>query len=309
MPHIHHHDEHNVGHSHNHLTDSGHFGLVFIIGILLNMAFVIVEIIFGISASSMSLVADAGHNFGDVLSLVFAWIAFILAKRKPTSTHTYGFRRTTILAALLNSFILLMSIGVIGWEAIQHLRHPVPVASNIIIIVAAAGILINGTVALMFFRDRKNDINIRSAFQHMAIDALVSFGVVAGGVIIRFTEWYWMDSVISLIIVAVVLFSTWKLFLESFHFALDAVPKNIDYSSVQKYLTAIEGVEDVHDLHIWGVSTTETALTVHLYMPEGIPDDRFIFRLSEEIHCHFGIEHSTIQVENSSADSAHYGKF
>jgi cobalt-zinc-cadmium efflux system protein len=311
MSHKHHHNEHNHehGHNHNHSHVPEHFGLVFIIGIVLNIGFVIIEVIYGISARSMALVADAGHNFGDVLSLLFAWIAYVLAKRKPTSTHTYGLRRTTILAALLNSFILLMSLGVIGWEAVLHLQHPVPVAGNIIIIVAAIGILINGLVALMFFKGRKRDINIRSAFQHMAMDALVSLGVVVGGVIIRLTAWYWIDSVISLIIVAVILVSTWKLFMESFHFALDAVPKNIEYDAVKKFLLATEGVEEVHDLHIWGVSTTETALTVHLYMPNGIPDNQFIFRLSEDIQHRFGIEHSTIQIENSSADSGHYGKF
>jgi cobalt-zinc-cadmium efflux system protein len=303
----HHHHQHNHDNNHSHATLN--FGLVFIIGILLNIVFVITEVIYGISAKSMALLADAGHNFGDVLSLIFAWIAFMLAKRKPTSTHTYGLRRTTILAALFNSFILLMSLGVIGWEAILHLQNPVPVASNIIIIVAAIGIFINGAVAWMFFKQRKNDINIRSAFQHMAVDALVSFGVVAGGVVIKFTDWFWIDSVISLAIVAVIFVSTWKLFMESFHFALDAVPKNIEYGSVREYLLSIDGVEEVHDLHIWGVSTTETALTVHLYMPKGVPDDQFIFRLSEEIHNNFAIEHSTIQVENISAEAGHYGKF
>ncbi|MFL5727881.1 MAG: cation diffusion facilitator family transporter [Cytophagaceae bacterium] len=305
--HGHNHDHHHHDHGHSHVP--AHFGLMFLVGIVLNIVFVAAEVIYGISSGSMALVADAVHNFGDVLSLIVAWVAFMLSSRKPTSTHTYGFRRTTILAALLNSFILLMSLGIIGWEAFMHLRHPAPVASDTIMAVAGIGILINGVVALMFFRDRKNDINIRSAFQHMAVDALISLGVVLGGLAIRFTSWYWIDPLISLIIVAIVLVSTWKLFMESFHFALDAVPRNIDYLAVKKYLAEIEGVEEVHDLHIWGVSTTETALTVHLFMPAGVPDDRFIFRLGDEIHHHFGIGHSTIQVENSLAGEGHLGAF
>jgi cobalt-zinc-cadmium efflux system protein len=254
----------------------------------------------------MSLVADAGHNFGDVLSLVFSWIAIVLAKKKPTQIYTYGFRRTTILAALLNAIILLISLGIIGWEAFRHLQHPVIVSGKTIMVVSAIGILINAIVAYLFYKDREKELNMKSAFLHMVIDALISLGVVIGGVAIFYTHWYWIDSVLSFIIILIVLYSTWKMFVESVDFALDAVPKNIKFTEVHNYLFSIDGVEEVHDLHIWGVSTTEIALTVHLVMPKGIPDEKFIFWLSDELNHHFGIEHSTIQVEQIYGHEGHH---
>jgi cobalt-zinc-cadmium efflux system protein len=304
-----HQHSHDHTHSHSHAHAPVNFGRVFIIGIALNLLFVIVETLYGLQSGSMALVADAGHNFGDVLSLVFAWIAFLLAKRKPTKLYTYGLRRTTILVALLNSVILLVSLGIIGWESVWHIRHNVPVQSQTIIIVSFIGIIINGLVALAFFKERKSDINAKGVFLHMASDALISLGVVIGGFIIYFTKWYWLDSVISLVIIVIVLISTWKLFVESIDFALDAVPRSIKFNSVFEYLSKIEGVEEVHDLHIWGVSTTETALTVHLVMTKGVPDSNFIFHVGEELHHHFGIEHSTIQIENIFPHPGHHKGF
>jgi cobalt-zinc-cadmium efflux system protein len=289
---------HSHSHAHHHSHIPVNFGRLFIIGITLNLIFVFVEIFFGIQAGSMALVADAGHNFGDVLSLVFAWIAFLLAKKKPTGLYTFGFRRTTILVALLNSVVLLFSLGIIGLEAITNISYHVPVKSETVIIVSLIGMFINGFVALMFFKGKESDINAKGVYLHMASDALISLGVVIGGIIIYFTEWYWLDSVISLVIIIVILVSTWKLFVESIDFALDAVPQKINFTSVFNFLSKIEGVEEVHDLHIWGISTTETVLTVHLVMTKGVPDDQFVFRISRELHHRFGIEHSTIQVEH-----------
>jgi cobalt-zinc-cadmium efflux system protein len=296
---------HKHSHSHQHNHAPLNFGRVFIIGIALNLIFVVVEVLYGIQAGSMALVADAGHNFGDVLSLVFAWIAFLLAKRKPTGLYTYGLRRTTILVALLNSVILLVSLGIIGWEAVSHIRNEVPVQSETIIIVSLIGIIINTLVAIMFFKGRESDINAKGVYLHMASDALISLGVVIGGIIIYFTKWYWLDAAISIAIIVIVLVSTWKLFVESIDFALDAVPRKIKFAAVFEFLSKIEGVEGVHDLHIWGISTTETALTVHLVMTKGVPDDNFVFRISDELHHHLGIEHSTIQVENIFPDQKH----
>jgi len=297
--------DHSHSHAHTH-TVPVHFGKLFVTGILLNLLFVFVEAIYGIAADSMSLVADAGHNFGDVLSLVFSWVAFALARKKPSQVYTYGLRRTTILAALLNAVILLISLGIIGWEAFRHLQHPVAVSGTTIMIVSAIGIAINVFVAFLFYKDREKELNVKSAFLHMAIDALISLGVVIGGFVIYYTHWYWIDSAISFIIILIVLYSTWKMFVESVDFALDAVPKNIKFSDVYKFLSEIEGVEEVHDLHIWGVSTTDIALTVHLVMPKGVPNEKFIFELSDELHHHFGIEHSTIQVEQIYNHEGHH---
>lgn len=297
---------HDHSHSHSHSHAAVSFGKVFVTGIVLNLVFVAAEVLFGIRSASMALVADAAHNFGDVLSLVFSWVAFVLAKRKPSRRYTFGLKRTTILVALLNAVILLISLGVITWEAAEKFGKTIPVQSSTVIIVSSIGIFINAIVAIMFFKDRDTELNVKSAYLHMAADAAISLGVVIAGVIIHFTNWFWLDPVISIAIVLVVLVSTWRLLVESIDFALDAVPKNIRFSEVLHYLEHIEGVDEVHNLHIWGISTTETALTVHLVMPGGVPDEKFIFRVGDELHHRFGIEHSTIQVEQAYSGGEHH---
>lgn len=285
-------------HDHDHNVND--FGRAFAIGIALNVIFVAVEVIYGLRASSTALLADAGHNLSDVLSLAFAWIATVLAKRHPFGRYTYGLRRTTILVSILNALILFGAIGGILYEVINHLQHAVPVAGKVMMIVALIGVGINTATALLFIKGQ-NDLNIKSAYLHMAADALVSLGVVIAGVIIMYTGLFWIDPVITFIIVIVILYGTWNLFSDSLNLALDAVPKNIDIDEVRDFLKSIGGVEDVHDLHIWAMSTTETALTVHLVVPEGA-EDKFIFSVREQLKNKFNICHTTIQIENTFED-------
>lgn len=300
MTHNHGH-EHHSHHGHTHTRAS--FGRAFAIGTALNLGFVILEAAYGYLAHSLALFADAGHNLGDVLGLVLAWGASVLTLRPPTKRYTYGLRGSSILAALVNAVVLLVSMGAIGWEAIRRLNHPGSVSGVTVIWVAAVGIVINTITALMFISGRRSDLNIRGAFLHMAADAIVSLGVVLAGIVILVTHWRWVDPVVSLILVAVVVVGTWQLLRDSVNLALDAVPEGIEPRAVQTYLTERPGVSQVHDLHIWAMSTTETALTVHLVIPEGYPGDAFLSQVCKELHDHFGIEHSTIQIE--TGDSAH----
>jgi cobalt-zinc-cadmium efflux system protein len=286
-------------HNHHH-HHKQNFNKAFAFGIALNVIYVIVEFIYGLSINSMALIADAGHNLSDVLGLVLAWIASYLAQKVPTKTRTYGLRKSTILAALFNAIILLIAVGAITVEAIRKFIQPEPVAGNVIMIVAGVGVIINTLTALLFISGRKEDLNIKGAFLHMAADAAVSLGVVFAGLTIAATGWFWLDPVISLFIVVVITFGTWGLLKESLLLSMDAVPKNIDIDQVIKYLKSIEGVSEVHDLHIWAMSTTEIALTVHLVIPESNEDDNFIKRICLELHNKFGIEHSTIQIEKNA---------
>lgn len=288
-----------MAHAHNHGPAS--YGRAFALGVLLNTGFVILEATYGYWAHSLSLVADAGHNLSDVLSLLLAWGAAWLAQRQPTQYRTYGFRRSSILAALVNAVVLLLAIGAIAWEAIQRFRAPEPVAAGTVMWVAAVGILINTATALLFRAGRKDDLNIRGAFLHMAADAAVSLGVVISAGLILATGWEWLDPAVSLIIVAVILIGTWGLLRESVNLALDAVPEGIDMPSVQSYLTQLPGVTSIHDLHVWAMSTTETALTVHLTIPAATFTDDFLNGTAEDLHERFGIEHTTIQVETGNA--------
>jgi cobalt-zinc-cadmium efflux system protein len=249
------------------------FGHAFAIGVALNFGFVVAEVLFGILAHSLALIADAGHNLGDVLGLVLAWVASILAKTAPTIRRTYGLRSSSILAALFNSIFLLVSVGGIVWEAIRRFGVPVEVAGKTVIYVSLVGIAINTATALMFLSGRKGDLNIRSAFLHMTADAAVSAGVVLAGIAIVFTGLHWIDPVVSLMIAAVIVWATWELLRESLNLALQAVPKTIDLGEVREYLAGLPNVTTVHDLHIWPMSTTETALTAHLEMPTGSPGD------------------------------------
>ncbi len=273
------------------------FGWAFAIGVGLNAVFVAIELSAGLWAGSLALVADAGHNLSDVLGLMLAWGASYLARRKPSGRRTYGFRRTSILAALGNAILLLVAVGAIAWEAVHRFAQPEAVASTAIIWVAATGVVVNTVTALLFLRGRHHDLNIRGAFLHMAADAAVSLGVVIGGIVISRTGWTWIDPTLSLIIAAVIAISTWDLFWQSLNLAIDTVPPNVDLEQVRGYLAGLPGVTAVHDLHIWALSTTETALTVHLVKPEAVVDDDWLDGIADELHERFGIEHPTIQME------------
>ena len=292
-----------MANAHNHTHDHGHshapanYNRAFAIGVALNVVYIVVEATYGILADSLALLADAGHNLSDVLGLLLAWGANYLAQRKPTERHTYGWRKSTILAALTNAVILLVAMGGIAWEAVQRFSDPLQVAGKTIIIVAAIGVVINTATALLFLSGRKQDLNIRGAFLHMAADAGVSAGVVLAGVVILSSGWLWIDPAVSLIITAIILVGTWGLLRDSFNLALDAVPAGIDPEAVKSYLSGLPGVKDVHDLHIWAMSTSETALTAHLLKPDAGDDDTLIEQVSRELHERFGIEHITIQWE------------
>jgi cobalt-zinc-cadmium efflux system protein len=288
-------------HSHSHSHAPSHHR-AFAIGIGLNVAFVVVEAACGIAGGSLALLADAGHNLGDVGSLLLAWAASLLATARPTERRTYGLRRTTILAALASAVLLLIALAGIAWEAVARLRDPAPVASLTVILVAAAGIVINGVTALLFVRGSRHDLNLRGAFLHMAADAGVSLAVLAGGIAMWRTGWAYIDPGLSLVIVVVVLFTTGSLARDSFNLAVDAVPRAIDPAHVRHFLLSHPGVADVHDLHIWGLSTTQSALTAHLVIPEGAAGDDFLQRVARELERRFGIGHATIQIERGDAD-------
>jgi cobalt-zinc-cadmium efflux system protein len=304
-----HHDhshDHNHGHgnSHGHSHAPANFSQAFAIGLVLNIGFVGIEFFYGVIAHSISLIADAGHNLSDVLGLALAWGATILSRRPPSRRHTYGWRRSSILAAFLNAVFLFVVTGGIAWESIQRFRIPGDVQGGIIIWVALVGIAINTATALLFMSGRKGDMNIRAAFLHMAADALVSAGVVLAGIGILATGWRWLDPAFSLIVSAVIIMNTWQLLKESFNLAVDAVPEGVDERAVRTFLLERTGVEQIHDLHIWGMSTTEVALTAHLIMPTGHPGDDFLTSVSKELHDHFRIEHSTIQIELGDASES-----
>jgi len=295
-----------MAHTHPHSHDHGNrhtpadYNRVFAIGVTLNVIYIVVEAGYGFLAGSLALLADAGHNLSDVLGLLLAWGANYLVQRKPTTRHTYGWRKSTILAALTNAIILLVAMGGIAWEAVRRFSDPSPVAGKTIIVVAAAGVVINTATALLFLSGRKKDLNIRGAFLHMAADAGVSAGVVVAGVVILTTGGLWIDPVVSLIITAIIVAGTWGLLRDSFNLALDAVPADIDPEAVKSYLAELPGVTGVHHMHIWAMSTSETALTVHLQKPDAGDDDLVIEQASRELHERFGIEHITIQWERGS---------
>ena len=275
------------------------YNSAFTIGISLNVIYIVVEFIFGLLSNSIALIADAGHNLSDVLGLMLAWGASYFAVKSPTNKRTYGYRKTTVLASLTNAVILLIAVGAIAIEAINRFAEPQAIESETIIYVALIGVVINGITAYLFFGDHKHDINIKGAFLHMAADAAVSLGVVIGAIIISYTNLFWIDPVISLVIAGVITIGTWGLLKESLNLSLDAVPKNIDIEAVREYLTKLEGVVGVHDLHIWAMSTTETALTVHLHKPNGESEDDFIAKVNKDLHDKFEINHATIQIERT----------
>lgn len=274
----------------------------FAIGVGLNLLFVGVEVAAGLWGGSLALLADASHNLGDVGGLLLAWGASVIATARPTERRTYGLRRATILAALASTVLLLIGLGAIAWEAIRRLQDPAPVASLAIVAVAGVGVVVNGLTALLFVRGSRGDLNLRGAFLHMAADAGVSLAVLLGGVAIAVTGALWVDPALSIVVVVVVLASTWSLGRESWNLAVDAVPRAIDPGRVRNYLLTQSGVADVHDLHIWGLSTTQCALTAHLVIPEGGASDDFLHRLSRELERRFGIDHATIQIERGDAE-------
>ena len=269
----------------------------FSIGISLNILFMLVEVFYGWQADSLALLSDAGHNLSDVLGLLMAWGGFYLARLRPTPKHTYGWGRATIMAALFNALILLIAVGGIAWEALVRFNHPVPIQGSTVMLVAAMGVVINGITAWLFMSGNKGDLNMRGAFLHMAADALVSLGVVVSGALFIWTGWTWLDSVMSLLIALVILFSTWGLLRQSLSLSLDGVPKAIALDQVAEYLSALTGVSAIHDLHIWAISTTKIALTVHLVMPDGGANDDFLQLVAKKLHDEFAIEHATIQIE------------
>ena len=285
-------DGHNE-HTHHH---SGH-DRAFAVGIVLNLGFVAIESVYGVLSHSMALLADAGHNLSDVLALALAWGASVLGRRGPSHRFTYGLGSTSILAALVNAMLLMLVVGGIAVEAAQRLTNPVPVATMTVIWVALCGIAVNTATALLFLRDREHDLNVKGAFLHMAADAAVSLGVVLAGVGMLYTGWTWLDPAMSLAIAAVIVGSTWGLLRDSVNLSLHAVPPRIDTELIREYFSGLAGVAEFHDLHIWGMSTTETALTVHLVMPGGHPGDHLIAQVADELRERFGIRHATIQVE------------
>ena len=295
-----HHDHHDHSHAHaghSHAPDS--FGFAFAVGVTLNTVFVVAELAFGYAANSLALISDAVHNFSDVIALLLAWAAGWLARKQPTDQHTYGYRRASILAALVNAGLLLIAVGGIAVEAIQRIQAPAAVAGGTVVVVAALGILVNGATALLFMRGRHGDLNIRGAFLHMAADAAVSLGVVVAACVIMWTGWQWVDPAISLGIAAIVLASGWGLARDSVNLALDGVPRGIELAGVRDYLGRLEGVIEVHDLHVWAMSTNETALTVHLVRPGGF-DDAFLHGVCAELSHRFNIHHATLQIEAGS---------
>lgn len=285
-----------MGHNHQNSTQ---YNRAFAIGTGLNLAFVVTEFVFGYLSHSLALIADAGHNLGDVAGLVLAWGAIVLSQRQPTPQRTYGWRRSSILAAVANAVLLLVAVGAIGWEAVRRFGDPVPLNGKTVIVVAAVGIFINAATAWLFLAGRAHDINIRGAFLHMAADAGVSAGVVVAGFGIMATGWAWIDSAVSLGIAGVILVSTWELLRDSVNLSLDAVPEGVEIDQIHQYLKSLPSCRGVHDLHIWGMSTTETALTAHLVMDREVCDDAMLTQIAGELHDRFGIEHTTLQVENA----------
>ena len=286
---------HDHAHDHGPPPDAGN---AFAIGVLLNTAIVVLEVVYGLTAHSVALLADAGHNFGDVLGLALAWGAAWLAKRKPTKTHTYGLRRATILSALANAIVLLLATGGVAWESFGRLRAPGAVETDAVVVVAGLALVANGASAALFFRGGKRDINVRSAFLHLAADAATSLGVVVTALAIGRTGWFWLDPVAALVVSALILVSTWSVLRKALNMALDAVPHDLELDAVRAYLAGLPGVAEVHDLHVWGMSSTETALTAHLVLVEGtVLEPCFLRDLARAMHATFEIGHTTVQIE------------
>lgn len=282
---------------HQSRDSSGGYNKAFALGTGMNLFFALVEAGFGIYAGSLALIADAGHNLSDVFSLLLAWGAAFMASRSASRTRTYGFRKLTILSSLLSAVLLLLALGVITWEALGRLVAPEPVDGPTVIVVALIGVIVNTITALLFFPGQKHDLNIRGAFLHMAADAGVSLGVVVAGILIILKGWLWIDPVISLLVVVIILVGTWRLLWEALNLAIDAVPRGIDLDEIEEYLAGLEDVRGIHDLHVWAMSTTEIALTVHLVVKGEVESESLLEEIQLHLARHFGIEHPTIQIE------------
>jgi len=298
------HGQHHHHHAHGHSHAPASFGKAFAIGCILNVGFVVAEWVFGAMAHSLALMADAVHNLGDVLALLLAWLAAGLARRPPSERFTYGLRGSSILAALLNAGALLLVTGGLGWEALRRLPDPGPVAGGTVIGVALVGVVINGLTAWMFMQGGKKDLNLRGVYLHMAADAAVSLAVAIAGAAVIFTGWNWLDPALTLVVSGVILWSSWDLLRQSLRLALQAVPAGIATADVRALLAGLPGVAEVHDLHIWAMSTSENALTAHLVMPAGHPGDAFLRTTCGELAQHFGIQHATLQIEVASTGAA-----
>jgi len=294
-----HNHNHHHGHHHHDHSNISHYNKAFAVGIALNISFVIIEIIYGLTANSSALLADAGHNAGDVLSLVFAWFGVWMTTKKPNGKFTYGYKKSTILISLINALMLFGAVIAIAIDAIEKLKNPEPVAGIQVMIVAGIGVLINAATAIMFMRGQKDDLNIKGAFLHMAADAGVSLGVVISGLLIAITNIQWIDFVMTALIILVILWGTWKLFIESVRLALDAVPNSINLEEIKHSLLNASGVEDIHDLHLWAMSTNENALSVHVITSLTKTDD-FLRSLQTLLAKKYNIKHTTIQVEHQS---------
>ncbi len=303
-----------MAHNHNHSHSHGHhheapttFTLAFALAIGLNLAFTIIEAIYALIAHSMSLLADPGHNLGDVVGLLLSWGAMWLLAKKATDKYSYGFKRTTILAALTNALLLIIAVVGIFYESVHKLIEPTMVNEKIVIVIALIGIFINGGTALLFMKGQ-DDLNIKAAFMHLAYDALVSFGVVLTGIVIYFTHWHFLDPIVGILVALFILLGTWKLLRQSVDLILDAVPANINRDAIQEYLANIPYVRTVHDLHIWGLSTKETALTAHLVMPDNKINNELLAEIHHTLEHKFSIKHSTIQVESDADDECVRGE-
>jgi cobalt-zinc-cadmium efflux system protein len=286
-------------HAHNHALhrpSSASFNRAFGIGIALNTVFVAIEAFYGWKVDSLALLADAGHNLSDVAGLVLAWVGALAGRLRPDARHTYGWKRASIMAALINALLLLVAMGSLGWEAVHRLRSPAPIAGVTIMVVAGIGIVVNTATALLFVHGRERDLNIRGAFMHMAADALVSAGVVLVGGLALWFGWNWLDPVVSIVIAVVIVVGTWSLFKQSLHLLFDGVPASVDLHAVQACLESLPGVDRVHDLHVWAMGTSEIAMTAHLVVPAGHPDDAFFREAARQLHERFEIEHATLQV-------------
>lgn len=300
----HNHDRQDHGHSHaggHHHHAPANMGRAFAIGVILNTAFVVAEVAAGLWTGSLALLADAGHNLSDVLALLLAWGATVLARRAPAGRRTYGLRKATILASLANAILLMVAVGAIASEAVHRFNAPASIDSNIVMLTASLGVLINGATALLFMRGSQHDLNVRGAFLHMAADAGVSLTVVAGAFVMAQTGLLWIDPVLSLVIAGVIVLGTWSLLRDSADLAMDAAPRGIDVEAVRVYLTGLPGVESVHDLHVWALSTTETAMTAHLLRPGNLDGDHFLHTACDGLATRFKIGHATLQVETDVA--------
>lgn len=292
MSHDHHHHSHEIK----------NYNRAFGIGVTLNIVFVIIEVFYGLVADSLALIADAGHNLSDVMSLLLAWGASYLATKQPTDQRTYGLRKVTIMASLLSAVLLFIALGGIAWESIERISSPQPVNGLTVIVVAAIGVVINTLTALLFVKGQKHDLNIRAAYLHMAADAAISLGVVIAGIAILVTGWLWLDPFISLFIVLFIIIGTWNLLKDSINLSIDAVPQGINLSEIKSYLMGLNSISDIHDLHVWALSTTDTALTVHLVTKNELIDNDLLQEIQEHLHHHFHISHATIQIENRSGN-------